>query len=229
MKLNIRNLIAATLFVAFSTQAVAASRAEAKLDQRITSSTSKFEVIQSDPDKVIPPEVLKAAHGIVIMDHVKAGFIFGLKGSSGVALVRDPVTKKWSAPAFMGGGEASFGFQAGVQGGTIVYVLMNKDGLEVLQNPKAKIGVDMRATVGPHSAGGEAKFDTDDTPVLVYSDIAGLFGGLAFEGGAMAPDKSSNKKLYDATAEEILFKGKATPSAAGKNLIKTLNKYSKEQ
>ena len=46
----------------------------------------------------------------------------------------------------------------------MILVLMNSDGVKLLTEPNMKLGVDVRATVGPKSAGDQANLKTDKTP-----------------------------------------------------------------
>jgi len=57
---------------------------------------------------------LKDAKGVLIYPQVlKAGFIFGGSGGTGVLLSRDGKTGEWSNPAFYTMGSVSFGLQIG--------------------------------------------------------------------------------------------------------------------
>jgi len=57
---------------------------------------------------------LKNVKGLVIYPQVlKAGFIFGGSGGTGLLVVRDPQTGDWSQPAFYTVGSVTFGLQIG--------------------------------------------------------------------------------------------------------------------
>jgi len=109
----------------------------------------------------------------------KAGFIVGLSGGGGVAIVKNKTTHKWGPIGFLKAGEGSFGFQAGGQRDDLILVLMNSDGVKLLTDANWKLGVDVRATAGPKSAGDQANLKTDKTPVLVYSNTRGVYGGAS--------------------------------------------------
>jgi lipid-binding SYLF domain-containing protein len=111
----------------------------------------------------------------------------------------------------------------------MILVLMNSDGLKVLTEPNLKLGVDVRVTVGPKSGGDQANFKTDDTPVLVYGDTRGLFGGAAVETGGVFPDSGDNKSYYGKELEmkEILMGGKVEPTEAAKLLGAAIEKHAK--
>src|SRR5260370_10024111 len=78
---------------------------KAELDNRIQRLTAKFEALQHKPDKSVPADNLRNARGIILLDRTKAGFLFAYQGGGGVALVKDPQTEKWSAPAFLAANE----------------------------------------------------------------------------------------------------------------------------
>src|SRR5215510_4946630 len=80
---------------------------KAELDQRVRALTAKFEALQQKPDKAIPVENLHKAHGIVLLDRTKAGFVFAFQGGNGVALVKDAGNGQWSPAAWMAANEAS--------------------------------------------------------------------------------------------------------------------------
>jgi lipid-binding SYLF domain-containing protein len=200
-----------------------------KLEARARDLTDYFDTVQKDPTKAVPAEILKKAEGLVIMRNYKAGFIVGVSGGHGVAVVKDKTTGKWGPIGFVRAGEGSFGFQAGAQRNDMILVLMNSDGVKVLTDPNLKLGVDIRATVGPRSAGDQANFKTDTTPVLVYGDTRGLFGGAALETGGVFPDAKDNEEYYGkkVSLSDIVVGGQVKPTEAAKRLGDKLEHYSK--
>ncbi len=199
-----------------------------KLDARVRDLTDYFESVQQDATKAVPAQVLSKAEGLVIMRNYKAGFIVGVAGGHGVALAKDK-SGNWGPIGFVKAGEGSFGFQAGAQRNDLILVLMNSEGVSVLTNPNLKLGVDVRATVGPKSAGDQANIRTDDTPVLVYGDTRGLFGGAAIETGGVFPDNGENEEYYGQklSMSDILTGGKVQPTPAAKALHEKIDKYAK--
>ena len=124
-----------------------------KLDARVRDLTDYFEKVQKDKDTAVPAEILSKAEGMIIMRTYKAGFIVGVAGGHGVALVKNKTTGKWGPVGFVKSGEGSFGFQAGGQRSDMVLLLMNSEGVKVLTTPNFKIGADVSATVGPKKRG----------------------------------------------------------------------------
>lgn len=201
---------------------------KAELDNRIRKLGGKFEALQAKPDKAIPVETLRKAHGIVLLDRTKAGFVFAFQGGGGMALVKDEKSGQWSAPAFLEATEASLGFQIGGQQSFLVILLMNTNATRFLTDGDIDFGGEARGTAGNSSAGAEGSVNT--TPaVLVYDDRKGLYGGAALKGGAISPDQDANTLYYGqyVTLEDILFKNKFKPGEAVKALIEKIEKAGK--
>src|SRR5215470_17603682 len=104
-----------TTVMAVGVAALVMGASKNKLDARVRDLTDYFESVQKDSTKAVPAEVLNKAEGMVIMRNYKAGFIIGVSGGAGVALVKDKATGKWGPVSFVKAGEGSFGFQAGAQ------------------------------------------------------------------------------------------------------------------
>lgn len=164
---------------------------KAELDHGIRKLTGKFEALQAKPDKAIPVETLRQAKGIVLLDRTKAGFIFAFQSGGGLAMVKDPKSGRWSAPAFLTATEASLGFQIGGQQSFIVILLMNTNATRLLTDGDMESGGETRGTAGDSSAGVEGKIRSNPS-VQVYDDHKGLYGGAALKGGAISSDEDAN-------------------------------------
>ena len=105
-----------------------------ELDDRIRSLTEKFAMLQSQPEKAVPADVLAKARGIILLDRTKAGFIFAYQGGGGVAMVRD-AADKWSPVSFLAANQASLGFQIGGEQNFYAILIMNTNALRVLTDP----------------------------------------------------------------------------------------------
>jgi lipid-binding SYLF domain-containing protein len=222
-----RTYFTTVLVVSLALPALAASKN--KLDARVRDLTDYFESVQKDKDNAVPAEILHKAVGLVIMRTYKAGFIVGLEGGHGVAIVKNKTTGEWGPVGFLKAGEGSFGFLAGGQRSDMILVLMNSKALNLLTDPSFKIGVDVRATAGPKSAGAAASLNTEDSPVLTYSDTKGVYGGASVQTGGLFPDSGDNEDYYDKklTMSEILVDGKVQPTDAAKQLAAKIQEYAK--
>jgi lipid-binding SYLF domain-containing protein len=215
------------LLFSFAASTFALDKAE--LDNRIRNLTSRFEAMQLKSENSIPADNLRKAHGVILLERTKAGFVFAYQGGSGVALVKDPKTEKWSPTAFLAANEASLGFQVGGQQSFVVILLMSTNATRMLTEPNFEFGGEARGTVGKSSTGEEGKVTSHDEPVLVYVDRKGLYGGAAIKGDAIAPDNEANRVYYEQplTMKDILFDKKAKPTEAALALAKKLTEHSK--
>jgi lipid-binding SYLF domain-containing protein len=211
-----KTLILGLILLSFATSTFAVEKAE--LDHRIRKLTARFESMQSHPDRRVPPDLLRQAKGVILLDCTKAGFIFAYQGGNGVALVRDLKTESWSPTAFIRAKEASLGIQIGGEKDFYAILLMHTNAVQMLTETRIDFAGEARGTAGGSSAGEEGKISLTEHPVLVYDNRAGLFGGAAIKGGAISADDEANRVYYDAyvTLQDILFdkKVKATDSAS---------------
>jgi len=198
---------------------------KAELDNRIHKLTARFEALQQKSDKSIPAENLRKAQGVILLDRTKAGFLFAYQGGSGVALVRDAGSEKWSPAAFLKANEASLGFQIGGEQTFYVILLMNTNALRLLTEPAFEVGGEARGTAGDTSSGVKGTVKSPEEPFLVYDDRKGLYGGAAIKGGAIAPDDEGNRVYYGQplTMKEILFEKKVQPTEASRLLAERIN------
>ena len=203
---------------------------KADLDNRIRKLTSRFEALQAKPDKAIPAATLRQAQGIILLDRVKAGFIFAFQGGGGVALVKDPKTEKWSPAAFLSATEASLGFQIGGQQTFVVILLMNTNAARMLTDSDIELGGEARGTAGNTSSGVEGKLATTERSVIVYDDRNGLYGGAAIKGGSLSPDEKANQVYYEQYVglQDILFGKKVAQSETAAALVEKIIQHSKK-
>lgn len=143
----------------------------------------------------IPKSVLDAAEGTSIFPStVKAGFVFGGHRGTGILSVRDRGTGTWSPPAFLILTGGSFGAQIGGRAGDVVFVIMNRRGLEQLLQNQFKIGAGAAVTAGLVGRGAEVSTDIQlRAEIPSYSRLRGLFAGLTLRGSralaGLAPAK----------------------------------------
>ena len=203
---------------------------KADLDNRIRKLTSRFEALQAKPDKAIPAATLRQAQGIILLDRVKAGFIFAFQGGGGVALLKDPKTEKWSPAAFLSATEASLGFQIGGQQTFVVILLMNTNAARMLTDSDIELGGEARGTAGSTSSGVEGKLATTERSVIVYDDRNGLYGGAAIKGGSLSPDEKANQVYYEQHVglHDILFDKKVAQSETAAALVEKIIQHSKK-
>ena len=164
--------------------------------------------LQSSTKTAIPADVLHRARGIVVVNQVQAGFLFGVKDGYAVVLVRRP-NGHWSVPAFLSAGEASLGFQAGVKAINTVLVLMDDSATSLLLNRKFNFGIEAKAIAGIRAAEAEAvtKPLPTDANVYVYTLQEGYYLGMAIKTGFMSPNDDANRVFYNSSNKlpELLY------------------------
>src|ERR1700694_5892784 len=137
-----------------------------------------FNEIMATREKSIPRDLLARAEAVAVFPNViKAGFIVGGRGGSGVISRR--VAGGWSAPAFFDLGGGSIGLQIGAASTDYILLFMNEHAVESLLSDKFEIGGEGSAAAGP--VGRSASASTDAklyAQILSYSRSTGAFAGL---------------------------------------------------
>lgn len=210
-------LITATLLLPVLTAAAASPEVKREtLIERLDTCEAILQDLQSSTKTAIPAEVLRRAQGIVIVNQVQAGFLFGIKDGYAVAMVRRP-NGQWSIPVFLRAGEASFGLQVGVKAVNTVLVLMDSETARLLLKSRFNLGAEAKAQAGIR--GGESEAVTkqliDGASVLAYSLQEGYYLGAAIKTGFMQPNESANRIFYQSNHKtpELLFSDWVTPPA----------------
>jgi lipid-binding SYLF domain-containing protein len=214
-------VLAAMLIVAAAPGAMAANEEDAQgiVDKaRVTLSS-----FMRDKDYSWLHENIKKAKGVVIYPQVlKAGYILGGSGGTGVLLTRDSKTGEWSGPAFYTLGSVSFGLQIGGEAAEVVLLVMSQKGVDSLLTSKFKLGGDTSIALGPVGAGAKSNITAD---FISFSKSKGLYAGLNLDGSYVAVRESINKAYYgkEATPVDILVK-KSVSNAGAAPLIEELKK-----
>jgi SH3 domain-containing YSC84-like protein 1 len=146
------------------------------------------------PERNIPRNVLRNAHGLAIISVVKAGFIFSARGGKGLVVAR--TRHGWSGPSFVGIGGAGWGAQVGAQVTDFVLVLNSDDAVRAFsRDGNVTLGADASAAAGPVGRSAEAGI-TPKAAIYTYSKSKGLFLGASLEGAVLATLKNENAQYY---------------------------------
>jgi SH3 domain-containing YSC84-like protein 1 len=198
--------------------------------ERSQKAAKVFTEIMAAPDKAIPKDLLDNAEAVAVFPNViKAGFIVGGRGGSGVISRR--VRGGWSAPAFFKLGGGSIGLQIGASSTDFVLLFMNEEALKGLLEDKLEIGGEGSVAAGPVGRSASASTNvTLDAGILSYSRSKGLFAGLELKGVVIDPDNDDNDAVYGMKARDILTgsnKMSITRMPAGVRIFpRTLSRYS---
>jgi SH3 domain-containing YSC84-like protein 1 len=237
MKGLIRQAINCALCLMLLSGLAAAQGKQTKQAKKINEATERsrkaariFTEIMAAPDKAIPRDLLDKAEAVAVFPHViKAGFIVGGRGGSGVISRR--VKGDWSAPAFFNLGGASVGLQIGASSTDFVLLFMNEDALKGLLEDKLELGGEGSIAAGPVGRAAAASTNlTLKAGIISYSRSKGLFAGLELKGVVINPDNDDNKAVYGMTARDILTgsnKLSVAKMPAGVRIFpRTLSRYS---
>jgi len=185
-------ILAAMLLVAAAPGAIAADEEDAQgiVDKaRVT-----FDGFMRDDNYKWMRDHLKDAKGVLIYPQVlKAGYIFGGSGGTGVLLSREGKTGDWSNPSFYTMGSVSFGLQIGGESAEVVLLVMSQKGMDSLLTSKFKLGGDASVALGP--VGGGAKSDVT-ADFISFSRSKGLYAGLNVDGSYLSVRDTLNKAYY---------------------------------
>jgi len=216
-------LMVGMLFASF-TAAVAADADEAQgiVDKaRVT-----FNNFMRDKNYTWLHENLKNAKGVLIFPQIlKAGFIFGGSGGTGVLAVKDEKTGDWSQPAFYTIGSVSFGLQIGGEAAEVIMMAMSQKSIDSLFASSFKLGGDTSIAVGPVGAGAKGNITAD---FISFAKSKGLYAGLNLEGSIVDVRDSINKAYYgkDVRPVDIIVK-KDVSNKGSAELLATLKKAAK--
>jgi SH3 domain-containing YSC84-like protein 1 len=166
-------------------------------------------------------DLLHRARGVMIVPTlVKGGFIFGAQGGTGVLLSRDPKTGIWSYPAFYAMGAGSFGLQIGLEVSKIMLIIMNDKALNAIMRAEFKIGAEAGIAVVTLGGGAEASTTAaGGADIYALAESAGLFGGIAIQGGIVKPRVEQDHTYYgpNVTAQDIVLR-RAVKNPGAENL-----------
>jgi SH3 domain-containing YSC84-like protein 1 len=197
------------------------ARADDASDARQLVEKAKLTVeqFQADENMGALRDLAKKAKGMLIMPQMlRAAFIVGGSGGSGVLVARDAKGNQWRGPAFYTLGGASFGFQAGADAAEVVILAMTERGVTKLLSPQVKLGADISVAAGPVGGGAAAGTAGISADLLAFSISKGLYGGFSVDGSVAGVREALNHAYYGkpVTPADILIKGAVkNPHASG--------------
>jgi SH3 domain-containing YSC84-like protein 1 len=199
-----------------------AAEAQALVDEALMT----FQGFMSDKNYEYLHNNIKNVKALLIYPQVlKAGFILGGSGGTGVLVVRDAKAKDWSQPAFYTIGSVSFGLQIGGEAAEVIVMVMTQKAIDSLFTTSVKFGGDTSVAAGPYGAGAKANVTAD---FISYAKSKGLYAGLNLEGSAVDVREGLNKAYYDkaVTPVQIIVEKKVSNKGSAK-LREALKKAAK--
>lgn len=214
-------VLAATLALGLGS---APARADDAQDARQLVEKAKLtaEQFQTDRQMGYFRDLAKNAKGMLILPQmVRAAFLVGASGGSGVLVARDEKTRQWLGPAFYTLGGGSFGFQAGADSAEVIILAMTDRGVTKLLSPQVKLGADVSVAAGPVGAGAAAGTAGLSADLVSFSMAKGLYGGFSVDGSVAGVREALNHAYYarPVTPQDILVQGTAKSPNAGPLLL----------
>jgi lipid-binding SYLF domain-containing protein len=174
-----------------------------------------FNTFMADKDYEWLHKNLKNVKGLLIYPQVlKAGFILGGSGGTGLLVVRDPKTGDWSQPAFYTVGSVTFGLQIGGEAAEVIVMAMTQKAVDSLLSGSFKLGGDTSIALGPVGAGADTNVKVD---FYSFAKSKGLYAGVNLEGSVVSVRDSLNKGYYGkevSPADIIVKKAVSTEGSA---------------
>ena len=182
-----------------------------------------FRNFMADKDMDWFKKNLKDAKALLIVPNLlKAGFILGGSGGSGVLVARDATTGDWSQPAFYTLGSVTFGLQIGGESAEVIMMIRTQKALDALFTTEFKLGGDASVAAGPVGTGAKSDVVAD---VVSFAKSKGLFAGLNLEGSMVKVSADSNKAYYGTAASPVdIIVKKAVSNPGSANLRGELKK-----
>jgi lipid-binding SYLF domain-containing protein len=189
--------------------------------QIVEKAAMAVEQFEKDPNMEGFRELAKKAKGMLILPQmVRAAFVLGASGGSGLMVARGEPAGQWRGPAFYTLGGASFGFQAGADAAEVIILAMTDRGVSKLLSPQVKLGADISVAVGPAGGGAAAATAGLSADLVSYSVAKGLYGGFSVDGSVVGVRSALNEAYYGKAVSptDILVKG-AVKNAQANALI----------
>lgn len=175
--------------------------ADKQMDARVLVDKARMTLAEFNEAKDMDAfrDLLKTAKGVFISPQIlKGAFIVGASGGSGVFMVRDGRSGKWSGPAFYTIGSASFGLQIGGQASEVVLLAMTDRGVSALLSSSVKLGADVGVAAGPVGIGASAGTANLSVDIISFARSKGLFAGISLDGAVVKVRDSLNRAYYSA-------------------------------
>ena len=160
-------------------------------------------------------EDLHKAKGLLIVPSLlKAGFVVGGSGGSGVLIVKDHKTEQWSQPAFYTLGSGTIGLQIGAEAAEVIMMVRTQKAVDKLLTSSFKLGGDTSIAVGPVGGGAKSNVMVD---IVSYVRSKGAYAGMSLEGAVIATRNKWNKAYYGkaVTPFDILVQNSVSNPGSG--------------
>jgi lipid-binding SYLF domain-containing protein len=178
-----------------------------------------FESFMADNNQSWLKENLNQAHGLIIVPNLlKAGFVVGGSGGSGVLIVKDHKTGQWSEPAFYTLGSGTFGLQIGAESAEVIMMVRTQKAVDALFTSSFKLGGDTSMAVGPVGIGAKSNIVAD---IVSFTRTKGAYAGISLEGSVIKTRDKWNEAYYGKAVSPVDIIVKGSVSNAGSKALRT--------
>ena len=137
----------------------------------------------------------KAKAVLIVPDYGRASLGIGGAGGQGVLMVNNNGT--WSGPAFYNIGSINLGLEAGVEAGSIAFMIMTDDAMQAFSNENNfSLNADAGLTIVNWSKRGQVSAGKG-ADVIAWADTEGLYGNLSVSATNIFWDGEANRAYYN--------------------------------
>jgi len=178
-----------------------------------------LESFMADNNQAWLKEHLNQAKALIIVPSLlKAGFVVGGSGGSGVLIVKDHKTGQWSEPAFYTLGSGTFGLQIGAESAEVIMMVRTQKALDKLFTSSFKLGGDTSMAVGPVGGGAKSNIVAD---IVSFTRSKGAYAGISLEGSVIKTKDKWNQAYYGKAVSPIDIIVKRSVSNPGSKALRT--------
>jgi len=212
-------------WILMSVPALAASDAD-EAQALVDKAQITFNSFMRDKEYGYLHETLAKAKAVLIYPQVlKAGFILGGSGGTGVLVMRDADKKDWTDPAFYSLGSVTFGLQIGGEAAEVIMLAMTQKAVDTLFSNSMKLGPDASIAAGPVGTGGKVNIAAD---FISFARSKGAYAGINLEGSVLDVRDSLNQAYYGKAVRPVdILAKRAVSNPGAKGLRDDLMKASK--
>lgn len=214
-------LFIGTMVFGFAIPSAEAEPAEQQL--LVDKARVTFESFMADQNQSWLRENLNQAKGLIIIPSLlKAGFVIGGSGGSGVLIVKNDKTGQWSQPSFYTLGSGTFGFQIGVEAAEIIMMVRTQKAVDGLLTSSFKLGADTSVAIGPVGTGVKSNVVAD---ILSFSRTKGAYAGVSLEGSVIKTRDKWNEAYYGKAVSPVdIIVKRSVGNPGSKNLLTSVAK-----
>lgn len=163
-------------------------------DAKSTADEAARVVQQMKADPNIRDALTRAKAVFIVPDYGRAALGVGGAGGEGVLVANNNGT--WSAPAFYNVGTLTLGLAAGVEAGSVAFLIMSDKAIQGFKKENNfALSADAGLTIANWSKRGQASAG-ENADVIAWSGTKGLYGDLAVSVSDIMWDNDANKAYY---------------------------------